>query len=68
MLSLGAENRLPLSPFCWVGVGEGIDGWESPILLGVDRGPCIYTMGNAFKCVHILVTNVLVLYVVELIW
>ena len=41
--------RLTLSPVCWVRVGWGKDWWDTPILLGVDRGLCIYTMGNAIS-------------------
>ena len=35
------------------------DWWDTPILLEVDWGPCIYTIGNAFKCFLALVTIVL---------
>ena len=46
-----------------------------PILLGVGRGPGIYIMGNAFKCLLVLVTiglktklTVTYLLLLELIW
>ena len=46
--------RLTFSPICRVGVGGGLDGWETFILLVVDRGHCNYTMGIAFKCIDVL--------------
>ena len=45
-LELEFSIRLTLSPICWVWVDGGIGLMEHPNPLGVDRGPCIYTMGN----------------------
>ena len=34
-------------------VGGGLDWWDTFNLLIADKGPCIYTMGNALKCVNV---------------
>ena len=44
-------SRLALNPFVWDQVGREVYHLQTSDLLGVDRGPKIYIMGNAFICV-----------------